>query len=169
LSALRFIGCAQIFQDQVSSTGIAEGMQPADKKSMLSGACQQMKFDGSGRFPRLFMINNTVDCVLLEIRFILVIRAMMLKKQRRRVIAPAPVEASADLLQTGLSDGKTLTELCYPLLQGSNIRGVAELQSKTAVAAGQTVPADFLVHGEGETIGRIQSFKNIFFFYLHPF
>ena len=136
---------------------------------MLCRTGQQMKFDGGGSFPCLFMINNTVDCALLEVRFIVAFQAMMLEKQRRRIVALAPVKTSADSLQTGLSNGKALTEFCNPLLQLSYIRKVAELQGKTAVTAGQSVPPDFLIHGEGETVGRIQSFQNIFFFYLHPF
>jgi hypothetical protein len=80
---------------------------------------------------------------------------MMLEKQRGGIVALAPVKTPSDLLQTGLSHRKTLTELGNPLLQRSYIGDVAELQSKTAETTGQTIPADFLIHDEGETIGRI--------------
>ena len=128
-----------------------------------------MKFDRGDGFARLFMINDTVDCLLLEVRFILIFRAMMLEKQGGGIIALAPVKTPSDLLQTGLSHRKTLTELGNPLLQRCYIRDVAEFQCKTAVTAGQSIPADFLIHDEGETIGRIQFFQNIVFFYAHPF
>jgi hypothetical protein len=128
-----------------------------------------MKFDGGDRFSRLFMINDTTECVLLENRFILIFRAMMLEKQRWEIVALAPVKAPADLLQTGLSQGKALTELGNPLFQRSYIRELTEFQSKAAVTAGQAIPADFLIHGEGETIGWIKFFQNIFLFYAHPF